>query len=635
MQLKLKTKLQFYFLLIGILSVSLTSIIIYYNSKNTLEKISFERLTSIMGIKKKLIENYFDQLKNITLMLSEDENIVKSVSGPNENKNESKIKNSELTNIASRFALRNITILSSSGNKIFFSTDSNQITVPSGIRETGLKALGCKRNEVVINDFNFYSGLRKPAAFISSPVYQKSVITGVVIIEFSVDQINQIMTNNNSWKELGFGETSETYIAGPDLKMRTDSRFFIQEPEKYFAMLKKTGTDEKIINLIKRDSTSILHQEVKTEATRDGNKGLALTKIITDYRGVEVISAFSPLYLEDLKWVIVSEIDTSEAFGTISSLKEYLILASLVIILLAASLGVAISRKISSPISSLIKAADLFGKRNLDYRAKVVSNDEFSLLFDTFNAMAEKIMTYTSELELEIEDRKKISDELMVSREELRNLSSHLQTVREEERKLVAREIHDELGQALNTLKLKLSLHRRIERENDETVNDSYTGLFGMIDKTINTVRRIITELRPQMLDDLGLSAAIEWQVNEFSKNTGIDYSLSNSTGELKVDGEKSIALFRILQEALTNIARHSEASYVNISINETNNSIELIIEDNGKGIPESVLSNSASFGIMGMKERARYMGGEFHINSSINKGTVIKVKVNKYMENK
>jgi len=628
LNIKLKTKLQFYFLVIGIFSVSLTSIIIYYNSKNTLEKISFERLTSIMGIKKKLIENYFDQLKNLTLMLSENEETAKLAENNNTGHAINTAGHQGLNNIARRFSLLNIIIVREKDEEIVYSTSKVNKSLLAGIYESIDKLKPLTPGTMFINDYKFYPSYLKPAAFISAPIFNNSKPIGYILIEFSVDQINQIMTNNNSWRELGFGETAETYIAGPDYKMRTDSRFFIQEPDKYYELLKKIGTDEEIIGMIKNDSTSILHQEVRTFATIEGSKGNALTKIIHDYRGIEVISSFSPLLIGNLKWVIVSEIDTSEAFGTIQSLKEYLILASLVIILLSASLGIAISRKISAPIYSLVNAVGLFGKGNLDYRAQFESNDEFGQLFDKFNEMAEKIFAYTTSLKTEIEDRKKISDELLKSREELRNLSSHLQTVREEERKLIAREIHDELGQALNTIKLKLSLHKRIENSGSEAAGISFNELFGLIDTTINTVRRIITELRPQILDDLGLSAAIEWLVNEFSKNSGIACSLSIYADELKAEPDKSIALFRILQEALTNVARHSNAAAVNISLTEANNYIELLIEDDGKGISPDKIANPSSYGLLGMKERARYIGGELTIQSQINKGTTIKVKV-------
>ena len=636
MQFKLKTKLQFYFFLIGIFSVTLTGLIVYNDAKRTLEKISFERLTSIREVKKSFIENYFEQLGNLTLTLSENETIIAGIENyKNRDKSQQSDKTDDygLARIAAQFDIDDIILISSDNHRIVFSLkhrndpgfDNNGVFSVQEIQNFFNYPAQDKNSDFHITDFAPFAGNEnKPSAFISAPVYKKNEIIGLIILGLSVRHINQIMTNNNSWREIGFGETAETYIVGSDFKMRTDSRFFIQEPDKYFSMLKKTGFQKDIIEKIRSHSTSILIQDVITEASKEGAQGLSNTKIIRDYRDVEVISAYSPLHIANLKWVIISEIDTGEAFYSIASLREYLILAGILIILLASFLGIIFSRSISKPIKTLINTAEIFGKGNLQYRADIRSEDEFGLLFATFNTMADKIMKNTSELKLEIDDRKHISDQLMISREQLRSLSSHLQTVREEERKLIAREIHDELGQALNTLKLKLSLIKQSGLKNNENDSTALNEALMLIDSTINSVRRIITELRPQLLDDLGLTAAIEWQVNEFSKNNHIDCSLKIVPDEIRTDSEKSIALFRILQEALTNIARHSEATCVDITLLGKETSIEMTIVDNGKGVSDDNLNNSKSFGLMGIRERARYFGGIVVIQSVPSQGTTI-----------
>lgn len=641
MQLKLKTKLQLYFCLIGIFSVTLTGIILYNNAKHTLENISFERLTSIREIKKKFISNYFDQIGSLTLTLAENEAVISGIREYG-NRNTPGINRKSddlgLRDIADKFDIDDILLISAVDRRIVFSL-KHRNDLGHKTNETGFLApdidsafnysTNNSKNGIYITDFTPYAyNSNKPAAFISAPVCYKSKVEGIIAIELSVNQLNQIMTNNNSWREIGFGETAETYIVGPDFKMRTDSRFFIQGPDKYFAMLKKTGIPNNTIDKIKSASTSILLQEVKTIASSEGSQKLSNTKIIKDYRGVEVISAYSPLNIFNLNWIIISEIDTREAFGDIISLREYLILAGILIILLASSLGILFSKSISKPIGALVKTAEIFGKGNLEYRADIKNKDEFGLLFSTFNIMADKIMKNTTDLKMEIEDRKKISEQLMHSREQLRSLSSHLQSVREEERKLIAREIHDEFGQVLNTLKLRLSLLKQSEQKNREDNITTLNELLTLIDNTINSVRRIITELRPQLLDDLGLTAAIEWQVNEFTKNSGIDCQLRITPEEIKTDSDKAIAFFRILQEALTNIARHSEATCVDITLLGKQNSIEMTIADNGIGIQEDSLNNSKSFGLLGIKERAHYLGGIVIVQSVPAQGTSIIVSI-------
>jgi signal transduction histidine kinase len=640
-QFKLKTKLQFYFCLVGIFSVTLTGVILYNNAKHTLENISFERLTSIREIKKKFVLNYFDQISNLTLTLADNETVISKIR---------KYRNGDITggipdkndlglrDIAVKFNVDDILLISAIDRKIVFSlkrpNDAGKKLNDTGFTAPDINSsFSYPRNnrnkEIYITDYTPHAyNSNKPAAFISAPVYYNGKKEGIIAIELSVDQLNQIMTNNNSWREIGFGETAETYIVGSDFRMRTDSRFFIQEPEKYFAMLKKTGVQNELIQKIKSNSTSILLQEVKTTASTEGAKGESNTKIINDYRGVEVISAYSPLTIANLNWIIISEIDTREAFGDIISLREYLILAGILVILLASSLGIIFSKSISKPIGALTKTAEFFGKGNLEYRTDIKNDDEFGLLFSTFNIMADKIMRNTTELKMEIEDRREISEQLMHSREQLRNLSSHLQSVREEERKLIAREIHDELGQALNTLKLQLSLIKQSGEKDKKDTAVTLNDLLALIDNTINSVRRIITELRPQLLDDLGLTAAIEWQVNEFTRNSGIDCQLRITPEEIKTDSDKAIAFFRILQEALTNIARHSQATCVDITLLGKQNSIEMTITDNGIGIKEDDLTNSKSFGLLGIKERAHYLGGIVIVQSVPMQGTSVIVSI-------
>jgi signal transduction histidine kinase len=148
------------------------------------------------------------------------------------------------------------------------------------------------------------------------------------------------------------------------------------------------------------------------------------------------------------------------------------------------------------------------------------------------------------------------------------------------------------------------------------------------INSTIQTVRRISTELRPGMLDDLGIAAAIEWQSEEFEKRTEIECEVSVEPEDLRLNGELSIALFRIFQESLTNIARHSKATHVDISLIHEDGKVELTIRDNGKGIDRNRISDQSSFGLMGIRERAAHFGGTVKIRGLEQMGTVVSVSV-------
>jgi signal transduction histidine kinase len=213
------------------------------------------------------------------------------------------------------------------------------------------------------------------------------------------------------------------------------------------------------------------------------------------------------------------------------------------------------------------------------------------------------------------------------SREHFQNLSAYLQEVREEERKSIAREIHDELGQALTTIKLELSLLH------EEVLNDAAAStrrilkLEETVNETIHSVKRIITKLRPGLLDDLGLTAAIEWQSNDFQRRTGIVCEVLADPDEKDIDPEISTAMFRIFQETLTNVTRYSGATRVKVMIKYTGDTIVLNVHDNGRGITDEEINNPKSFGIIGMRERAQYLHGTVEIRGEPDSGTTIEVR--------
>jgi signal transduction histidine kinase len=205
-------------------------------------------------------------------------------------------------------------------------------------------------------------------------------------------------------------------------------------------------------------------------------------------------------------------------------------------------------------------------------------------------------------------------EQLRESHEQLRALSVYLQTVREEERTRIAREVHDELGQALTSCKLDLSwIAGKLPRELKPLL-DKTRSLIAHIDSTIQTVRRISTELRPGVLDHLGLAAALEWQANEFQTRTGMKCIVRTNLRERLLDQDLSTTLFRIFQETLTNIIRHAGATHVNVRLKESEGRITLEVADNGRGITRIETSNTKSMGLLGMRERAALLGGSFSI---------------------
>jgi PAS domain S-box-containing protein len=225
----------------------------------------------------------------------------------------------------------------------------------------------------------------------------------------------------------------------------------------------------------------------------------------------------------------------------------------------------------------------------------------------------------------DISERKEAEQALMASHERLRDLTSHLQIVREEERTRMAREIHDELGQALTALKMDVHWLRQRLPGDKQLMIDKTHIMSRLIDWTVQSVRRICAELRPGLLDDFGLSAAMEWEAEEFSKRTDIEFKILSDPEDLVLSPGISTAIFRIFQETLTNITRHASATKVEIILKRDQGGVKMRIGDNGKGIQENEILDPKSFGIIGMRERAHYLGGNLTIKGDDN-GTTVEV---------
>ena len=223
----------------------------------------------------------------------------------------------------------------------------------------------------------------------------------------------------------------------------------------------------------------------------------------------------------------------------------------------------------------------------------------------------------------DITERKRAEEQLLFSREQLRALSERLRRAKEEEGVRIARELHDELGSALTSLKWSLlGLKKTDPDASTETLDEKISEMVSLVDDTINVVRRISAELRPGVLDDLGLVSAIEWQAQQFQSNTGIECECDFLVDDVDMDREQSTVVFRILQEAMTNILRHAHATNVNVVMEEEDGEIILEVTDNGRGITETEQLGAGSLGLLGMRERANSIGGSVHINGTSGIGT-------------
>jgi signal transduction histidine kinase len=221
-----------------------------------------------------------------------------------------------------------------------------------------------------------------------------------------------------------------------------------------------------------------------------------------------------------------------------------------------------------------------------------------------------------------------VEQELKESHRQLRELSSYLENIREEERKHISREIHDELGQQLTLLKMDLlQMSKKLKPEEQEMI-EKMKQADQLLAETMRSVRKIATQLRPSILDNLGLVSALEWQSREFEKNFGIRCVFESLLAEPEFTTKQSNALFRIYQEALTNIARHAHATKVDAVLSQDEHRIVLEIRDNGNGFRMEDMAGKKTLGLKGMRERTLMIDGDFHIESAPGKGTYIHLSI-------
>ena len=251
---------------------------------------------------------------------------------------------------------------------------------------------GRNRDFVAISDFEPYSAsYGTPAAFIASPVFDGSKLIGVLAFQLSIDEINSIMTSEQNWSQNGLGETGEIYLVGPGRGMRSTSRFFVEQPETYFKAVAAEGLAKENTDSIKKLDTTILNQIVDTPAIEQALDNQTGFEVVEDYRGVQTLSAYRPLELDGLNWVINAQIDTAEAFGPIKEFQRKVLLATAIIVLLVTLISSLLSYYFVRPIRTLIDGFRQVGKGSTDVKIKVKSKDEFRELANSFNEMVDNL----------------------------------------------------------------------------------------------------------------------------------------------------------------------------------------------------------------------------------------------------
>lgn len=244
----------------------------------------------------------------------------------------------------------------------------------------------------------YHPSYNQHAAFIGAPVVSRDSLIGVLIFQMPIDRIDDIMTNKRGWENVGLGKTGETYLVGSDYKIRNQSRFLIEDSAAYFRMIADLGTEAGTIRKMRNLNTSIGLQEVKTAGTEDALAGNTGSKIFNDYRGVPVLSAYRPISIPGLNWVILSEIDEEEAFSHIYALRMQIIIGCLTLVVLIVLVSYFLSRNFSRPLAVLSEDAIELARGNFDVEIEIQRKDEIGVLATSFRKMQHSIRKLIEEL---------------------------------------------------------------------------------------------------------------------------------------------------------------------------------------------------------------------------------------------
>ena len=325
--------------------------------------------------------------------------------------------------------------------------------------------------------------------------------------------------------------------------------------------------------------------------------------------------------IPNTSWVFLVQFPRQEVLAPARTFLKWIIIIGALLNLIAIFVTWHMSQNLTRPLKELTAAATtIAGGRNHTH-VDVNRYDEIGKLSRAFNTMSNKVSRSKEELEQKIDETQQMTGRL-------RELSAHLQNIREEERIHIAREMHDELGQLLTGFKMDVSwLHKKLGNTQDPVVKEKLEEMMEVVNEAARFVRKLASELRPSILDDLGLIPALDWHSQEFKRRSNINVEFRTSLEEIKTSKDIATGLFRIYQESLTNVARHAEAHKVNAELELVDTNIQLTITDDGRGF-DTRTSGRKTLGLLGMKERAAMLGGQLRIYSAPGKGTTILISI-------
>ena len=610
--LKIFAKLTLSHSVLGLFIIITLSITFYIVLRNTLIQRSLDQLSSINILKKDLVESYFfrSQQNLEALQLEGKFSRIYSDRVRLSTTDQMSQDLADIENLCKLYNFKNLHVFDTQHRQLF-STDREMY--PEGLLKEIDSAVSISPNRLRIIDATSYSPNKQVLLFYYVPILENADVVGIVLVQENFEKVEKILRETT-----GMGSSGESYIVGHDYTMRSSSRFF---PDSLPSRI-----------------------SVRTDAVKSAFQQLPGQSILKDYRDVSVLSVYRNIENRDLQWVIVSEMDESEAMQPIIQLRNYFAVITLVILLLTIFTTYLLSNIIVRPVLALKEIIVTLSKGMIP-EGRTLRNST-----DEIGEMALAIRQLTQGLERKtlfareigsgnfdapfttLSDEDELGLSLIGMRDELRRFqemevrsararAAALVEGQENERRRITKELHDGVGQMLMALRMQVDML--------QSGNAWSEQIKSQIDETIAEVKRISYHVMPQAIVDFGLEAALNGlcdMVRKYSSAT-IDFRYIHET-EHYLDFEISIAVFRIAQEGLNNMVKYAEASTVNLYVIDKADEVYFVLEDNGKGFSKDEMVNNLGSGLRNIQERATLLNGTAEIHSAPGIGTTIEVHI-------
>lgn len=611
--LKISTKLFLTHTAIGLVVLVVLSTGFYIIMRDALIQRTIDQLSSINILKYDLIKEQFKRSRNDLQALELEHKFLglyQSIAQDEQKKSKSAENEfGEISKLLKVYEFKNLYLLDTSFQVLFSTNQENLFPL---LKKSADSLLRSERNLFQIIDASAYSASKETLLYYYIPIVDKNQVVGSILVEEDFQKVQNILLENT-----GMGNTGESYIAAGDYRMRSTSRFFPDVPP--------------------------LTIKVDTEAIRNSFRGLSEDHIIADYRGIKVLSVQRQIENTTLEWMLFSEMDFDEAMAPIIELRNYLVGITLIILLLIVLITFFLSNAIARPILELKNIVLTLSKGIIPIQTPLTSStDEIIQITRAINELTDGLKRTTdfaqeigsgnfntsfktlSNFDMLGRALLHMRDELLILREKEikldREKAMALLQGQENERRRIIQELHDGVGQMLTVIRMQVD---RFEGESELKAE-----IKNQINNTVDEVKRISYNVMPHALVDYGLEAALMGLCDHVKKYSSItvDFRYVKDIDRL-LTFEMSIALFRIVQEALTNIIKHAHATKVNLHVLDKEDEVYVLVEDNGIGFVESEVLKKDGLGLRNIRERAKLLDGYAEIYSS-NEGTSIEVHI-------